>query len=153
MSLRASRTGASRLKLTVGFVGLHAAQKGRLGRLGTAGLAIVLVGFTIIVAGSVGEFWVFSAQPYDGAGFARGVCWAIFLLGHPILAVGTVLFGVSTARAGVFPREVAVMFAVLGVLVVVPFIGAVFFAIPFVWLGYLMYSGKHQSARQASRVG
>jgi hypothetical protein len=78
MSLRASRTGASRLKLTVGFVGLHAAQKGRLGRLGTAGLAIVLVGFTIIVAGSVGEFWVFSAQPYDGAGFARGVCWAIW---------------------------------------------------------------------------
>ncbi len=58
----------------------------------------------------------------------------------------------ATARAGVFPREVAVMFAVLGALVVVPFFGAVFFAIPFVWLGYLMYSGKHEGVRQTSRV-
>ena len=51
----------------------------------------------------------------------------------------------------VFPREVAVMLAVLGALVVVPFTGAVFFAIPFVWLGYLLYSGKHQSVRTPSR--
>jgi hypothetical protein len=140
------------LPILVGFAGLHAAQRRSYGRLGTAGFAIALAGFVLMTAGSVGEFWVFSDQPYDGAGFGRGASWALFLLGHPPLAVGTVLFGVATARAGVFPREVAVMFAVLGALVVVPFTGSVFFAIPFVWLGYLLYSGKHESVRQVPRV-
>ncbi len=140
------------LPVLAGFAGLHAAQRRSYGLLGATGFACALAGFVLMTAGSVGEFWVFSDQPYDGAGFRRGASWVLFLLGHPPLAVGTVLFGVATIHAGVFPREIAVMFAVLGALVVVPFIGSVFFAIPFVWLGYLLYSGKYQSARRASRV-
>ena len=92
---------------------------------------------------------MFSDQPYLETGFGRGASWTIFLLGHPFLAVGTVLFGIAAVRARLLPREVDMMFAVLGAFVVVPFIGAVFFAIPFVWLGYLLWSG---SLQQSTRV-
>ena len=137
------------LPVVVGFIGLHAAQRRSYGQLGMAGFFIVLVGFLLIIAGSLGEFWVFSDQPYDETGFGRGASWTIFLLGHPFLAVGTVLFGIAAVRARLLPREVDMMFAVLGAFVVVPFIGAVFFAIPFVWLGYLLWSG---SLQQSTRV-
>lgn len=138
------------LPILLGFVGLHAAQRRNYGWLGAAGFTTVLAGFALIIAGSVGEFWLFSDQPYGETGFGRGASWTLFLLGHPVLAIGTVLFGIATARAGVLPREIAMMFTVLGALVVVPFIGAVFFALPFVWVGYLLYSGKYQM--QPSRV-
>ena len=135
------------LPVVVGFIGLHVAQTRTFGRLGTAGFATALVGFMLIAAGSVGEFWVFSDQSYEGAG--RNASWALFLLGHLVLVIGTLLFGIATVRAKVFPQEAAMMFAVLGLGVVVPFLGAFIFAIPLVWLGYLLWSG---SVQQSSRV-
>jgi hypothetical protein len=140
------------LPVVVGFIGLHVAQRRSYGRLGMAGFTTVLVGFMLIIVGSVSEFWVFSDQPYDETGFGRGASWALFLLGHPLLAVGTVLFGIATARAKVLPRNVAMMFTVLGAFVVVPFTGTVFFAFPFVWLGYLLYSSKFERGQHPSRV-
>jgi hypothetical protein len=134
------------LPVVVGFIGLHMAQRGSYGRLGTTGFATVLVGFVLITAGSVGEFWVFSDQSYVGAG--RNASWILFLLGHLVLVIGTLLFGIATVRAKVFPQQPALLFAVMGVGVVVPFLGAVLFAIPFAWLGYLLWSGKYQRERQ-----
>jgi hypothetical protein len=138
------------LPVVVGFIGLHAAQRRSYGPLVTAGFATVLIGFMLITAGSVGEFWVFSDQSYEGAG--RNASWILFLLGHLVLVIGTLLFGIATARAKVFPQQAAMLFAVMGVGVVVPFLGAVIFAIPFVWLGYLLWSGKYQRGQQPSRV-
>jgi hypothetical protein len=142
------------LPVVVGFIGLHVAQRRSYGLLGMAGFATVLIGFMLIIAGSVGEFWVFSDQSYEGAG--RNASWVLFLLGHPVLAVGTLLFGIASARTEVFefgvPREVPMLFAVLGACVVVPFYGAFFFAFPFVWLGYLLWSGKYKRAQQPFRV-
>jgi hypothetical protein len=139
------------LPVVLGFIGLHAAQRRSCGQLGTAGFVMVLVGFMLIIAGSVAEFWVFSDQPY-GLPNGRDASYTLFLLGHPVLAVGTLLFGIATVRAKVFPRDVAMLFAVLGVGVVVPVIGALIFAFPFVWLGHLLWSGKHERVQQASRV-
>ena len=69
------------------------------------------------------------------------------------MAVGTLLFGIASARAEVLPRDAAMMFAVLGTCgVLVPFIGAFIFAFPFVWLGYLLWSGKYEKGQQPSRV-
>jgi drug/metabolite transporter (DMT)-like permease len=135
----------------VGFVGLHAVQRRRYGWLGTAGLATALVGFTLITAGSVGEFWVYSDQPYAMAN-GRDASWALFLLGHPVLAIGALLFAVATTRAKVFPQETSMMLAVLGLGVVVPYLGAVIFALPFVWMGYLVWSGQYAKDQQSSRV-
>ena len=134
------------LPVVVGFIGLHVAQRRSYGWLGTAGFATVLVGFVLITAGNVGEFWVFSDQSYEGAG--RNASWTVFLLGHLVLVIGTLLFGIATVRAKVFPQQPALLFAVMGVGVVVPFLGAVLFAIPFVWLGYLLWSGKYERVQQ-----
>jgi len=101
-----------RCSVTLGFIGLHAVQRRSYGWLGTAGFAAVIVGFVVIIAGNIGEFWAFSDQSYEGPG--RNASWALFLVGDPIFAVGTVLFGIATARAKVFPGDVGMVFAVIG---------------------------------------
>ncbi len=54
------------LPVTLGFIGLHAAQRRSDGWLGTAGFAAVIVGFVVTIAGNMGEFWAFSDQSYEG---------------------------------------------------------------------------------------
>ncbi len=139
------------LPVVVGFLGLHAAQRRGYGRQGKAGLVAVLLGLALVAAGSVGEFWVFTTQPY-GEPNGRDASWAIYLLGHLVLAVGSVLFGIASVRAKVFARKQAMTFAVLGGFAVAPFFGALVFAIPFTWLGYALWSGKAEPDRQTQRV-
>src|SRR5918997_5664362 len=112
------------LPVVVGLVGLHVVLRRSYGWLGTAGFVAILVGFALMLVGSVGEFWMFTEQGYALPNL-RDASWTLFLLGHPILAIGTVLFGIATARAKVLPLQydVAMLFAVLSVGVVVPFYG------------------------------
>ena len=138
------------LPVVVGFLGLHAAQRRSHGWLGRAGLVAALLGLALVVAGSVSEFWVFTTQPYDANG--RATSWTVYLLGHLVLAVGSVLFGIASVRAKVFARKAATTFAVLGGFAVAPFFGALVFSIPFAWLGYALWSGKVEPDRQARRV-
>jgi hypothetical protein len=140
------------LPVMVGFLGLHAAQRRSYGWLGRAGLGTALLGLGLAVAGSVGEFWVFTEQPY-GEPNGRNTSWAIFLLGHLVLAIGSVLFGIATVRAKALARKPATTFAVLGGFAIVPFFGALIFAIPFAWLGYTLWSGQVEPVRQPRRVG
>ncbi len=137
--------------VVVGFLGLHAAQRRSYGWLGRAGLVTALLGLALAVAGSVGEFWVFTTQPF-GEPNGRDASWAVYLLGHLVLAVGSVLFGFATVRAKVLDRKGAVTFAVLGGFAIAPFFGALIFAIPFTWLGYALWSGQGEPARQPRRV-
>lgn len=140
------------LPVVVGCLGLHAAQRRSYGWLGAAGFAVVLVGFALVIAGSAGEFWAFSDQAYAMPN-GRDASWTLFLLGHPVLAVGTALFGAATARSRIFPGEAGMMFAVLGTCgALVPFIGAFIFAIPFAWLGYHMWSGRYEGGQLPARV-
>ncbi|CAA9453835.1 MAG: hypothetical protein AVDCRST_MAG14-1289 [uncultured Rubrobacteraceae bacterium] len=139
------------LPVMVGFLGLHAAQRSSYGRLGKAGFITALVGLGLAVAGSVGEFWVFTMQPY-GVANGRDASWTIYLLGHLVLAIGSVLFGIATVRAKIVARKTAMMFALLGGFAVVPFFGALIFAIPFTWLGYMLWSGKGEPVLQQKRV-
>ena len=139
------------LPVMAGFLGLHAAQRRSYGWLGKAGFVTALIGLALAVAGSVGEFWVFTTQPYGEAN-GRDASWTIYLLGHLILAIGSALFGIATVRAKVVASKAAMMFAVLGAAVVLPFFGPLVFAIPFVWLGYKLWSGKVEPVRQPQRV-
>ncbi len=139
------------LPVVVGFLGLHAAQRRSYGWLGRAGFVTALVGLALVVAGSVGEFWVFTMQPYGEAN-GRDASWTIYLLGHLVLAVGSVLFGIATVRAKVLARKPTMTFALLGGFAVAPFFGALMFAIPFTWLGYTLWSGKGEPVRQPQRV-
>lgn len=141
------------LPVVVGFVGLHAVQRRSYGLLGTMGFATVLLGFVLIVAGSAGEFWLYSDQPYAMSN-GRDASWTLFLLGHPALAVGTLLFGIATARAQVFRGEIGAMLAVLGTCgALIPFFGAFVFAFLLVRMGYLTWSGQYGSGQQPPRVG
>ena len=90
-------------------------------------------------------------QPYGEAN-GRYTSWMIYLLGHLVLAIGSVLFGIATVRAKVLARKAAMMFAVLGAAVVLPFFGALIFAIPFTWLGYTLWSGNGEPVQQPQRV-
>ena len=139
------------LPVMAGFLGLHAAQRRSYGWLGRAGFVTALLGLALVAAGSVGEFWVFTAQPY-GEPNGRDASWAIYLLGHLVLAVGSVLMGIAGVRAKVLERKRAMTFAVLGGFVVAPFFGVVIFAIPFTWLGYALWSGQVGPDRQPRRV-
>ena len=138
------------LPVMVGFLGLHAAQRRSYGWLGRAGFVTALLGLALAVAGSVGEFWVFTTQPYEANG--RATSWTVYLLGHLVLAIGSVLLGIASVRAKVLERKPAMTFAVLGGFAVAPFFGAVIFAIPFTWLGYALWSGKVEPDRQTRRV-
>ena len=60
------------------LIGLHVVQRRRYGRLGVAGFATVHVGYMLIIAGSVGEFWIFSEQAYALPN-GRNASWALFL--------------------------------------------------------------------------
>ena len=139
------------LPVMVGFLGLHAAQRRTYGWLGRAGLVTALLGLALAVAGSVGEFWVFTTQLY-GEPNGRNTSWAIYLLGHLVLGIGSVLFGIASVRAKVLARKPAMTFTTLGGFAVAPFFGAVIFAIPFAWLGYTLWSGKVEPDRQTRRV-
>ncbi len=139
------------LPVMVGFLALHAAQRSSYGWLGRAGFVTALLGLALALAGSVGEFWLFTMQPY-GESNGRNASWAIYLLGHLVLAMGSVLFGIATVRAKVLARKAAMTFAVLGGFAIVPFFGALIFAIPFAWLGYALWSGKGERIRQPQRV-
>ena len=94
---------------------------------------------------------MFPTQPYGEAN-GRDASWTIYLFGHLVLAIGSVLFGIATVRAKVLPGKTAKLFAVLGGFAVVPFFGALIFAIPFTWLGYVLWSGKDELVRQPQRV-
>ena len=133
------------LPVMVGFLGLHAAQRSSYGWLGRAGFVAALIGLALAVAGSVGEFWVFTTQPYKSNG--RDAAWTMYLLGYLVLAIGSVLFGIATVRAKVVVRKAAKLFVVPGGFAIVPFFGALIFAIPFTWLGYTLWSGKGEPVR------
>ena len=65
------------LAVIVGFVGLHAAQRRSYGWLGRAGFVAALVGLALAISGSVGEFWVFTMQPYGEAN-GRDASWMVY---------------------------------------------------------------------------
>ena len=55
-------------------------------------------------------------------------------------------------RGKILPGKAAKLFAVLGGFVVLPFFGVSIFAIPFTWLGFMLWSGKNDPVRQPQRV-
>ncbi|WP_034384896.1 hypothetical protein [Herbidospora cretacea] len=84
--------------LTVTLLGVHLAQRDRTGRGAVAGLALIVTGAAVSIAGNVGlvlgtEVLVLLSFP----------------VGPLVFCAGLVAFGVATWRAGVFPRWLAVV--------------------------------------------
>jgi hypothetical protein len=140
--------------LALGTVGVYARQKDRLGKVGKAGFYATLAGFGLSVLGGLTIIAV-GLKVSDEA--TLGVLDVItHPLAHLLYAVGSLIFGIATFRAGVLPRGAALLAAVgpiwlfalfnLGfgdgqssLLVFVP---VVVTGLGWMWLGYALHSKR-----------
>jgi hypothetical protein len=143
--------------MTVGLGGIHARQARESGRLGLMSL-ILAMGGTVVVSGIF--FLVSTAIPLIAtqapALFERAMTppsWAMpaVIAGF---ALGYVMFGLATIRAGVLPRAAGVILVVGVILFVISetplfgratshamvTIGDVLFGLGFSWMGYAVWS-------------
>jgi len=148
-----------------GGVGMVAAHRGRLGRLGQVGLCILFVGVVLTASLSLTEAIVFPAAarrlpslvavhgPVLGSAlfYAAGVLG----LGWPL---GLALLGLGAARARVFRRDAGVLLVVSGPIFLllagpfVPVAGAlacVVFGLSQVWWGAIIWRSAHGPALPA----
>jgi hypothetical protein len=98
--------------LGLGLVGLYLHQEERFGALGAVGFAIALLG-TIAAAG--GQWTYVFVVPHfapvvpEMINESTGSVLAGFVLSYAVLALGWILFGMATLRAGIFPRWAALL--------------------------------------------
>jgi len=156
------------LLLMAGMVGFHAAQRGAYGGRGRAGFVASFVGLALMVVGNASEFWLFTMQAYAEAN-GRQASWGVFLLGMLLLAIGSVLFGIATMRAGALPRLggllvvvwlpvgilSSILSAVTGVLptdLAFSLGSAVTLGAGWMVLGYAVWSGRGRPTQRPVRV-
>jgi hypothetical protein len=108
-----------------GLVGLHLPQKGQSGRLGKAGLAVALIGFSVMIVSVAVSLW-----PIPWGSNADDVDWQAPLpkyssilasLSSLVVSVGIILFAVGFVKARAGPRWI-VLPLVLGSLAAVPWL-------------------------------
>jgi O-antigen/teichoic acid export membrane protein len=147
------------LLLMIGLVGLHALVSDRSGRLERAGFYVALLGFVLILAGNVGEFWLRIDDIYIMTAPAYGA----FRLGLLLLAAGSIVFGLAAGRDGTLPAWGALPFAIgalCGLISVVRDLGSlgavlwIVFGAGWAWLGgALLVEGISRLWRRESRAG
>jgi len=129
------------LLLMVGLIGLHLLISGRSGRLEKVGFYAALLGFLLILAGDVGEFWL----RIDDVYIMTAPAYRALRLGLVVVAVGSILFGVGAGRDRTLPVWGTLPFAIcaLGGLISVSrelgYFGAtlwIVFGIGWAWLGF-----------------
>ncbi|MGH8986035.1 MAG: hypothetical protein ACRDY6_19470 [Acidimicrobiia bacterium] len=103
----ASAAFGSAVLLGLGLVGLYLRQEERFGAFGAIGFVIALLG-TIAAAG--GQWTYVFVVPHFAPAVpemineSTGSVLAGFVLSYAVLALGWILFGLATLRAGIFPR-------------------------------------------------
>ena len=129
------------LLLLVGLIGLHLRFSGRSGRLERATFVVTLVGLVLIIVGDVGEFWL----GLDNVFIMTAPAYRTLRFGLLVLAIGSMLFGVATARDETLPVWGALPFAIGGLCGLVAFsadleaFGAalwILFGVGWAWLGF-----------------
>jgi len=137
------------LLMPVGMVGFHALQRQSYGRMGLAGLWLV-VATSLVMAWGVAAYFIWG----DFLQAAPPVWLGLGLVG---LLVGLALYGVATLQARVLPRWCGIAFiAALPVAVALsgplPF-GFAFVVFGLVWLalGYTLWTRRGAPAEQQPR--
>lgn len=129
------------LLLLVGLIGLHLRFSERSGRLERVAFFVTLVGLVLVIAGDVGEFWL----GLDNVFIMAAPAYHTLRLGLLVLAAGTMLFGVATARDETLPVWGVLPFAIGGLCGFVAFsadleaFGAalwILFGVGWAWLGF-----------------
>ena len=107
------------------------------GRTVRIGLWLASIGLVGMVLGSVAEFWLFSASPYQGAGSeGRTIAWIGFLLSGLLLIIGSMVAGIGILRGRVVPRWIGpVVLLAAPVGIAATYVGApLFVAVPLISL-------------------
>jgi hypothetical protein len=132
------------LLLMVGLIGLHLLISGRSGRLEKAGFFLALLGFLLILAGDVGEFWLRIDDRY----IMTAPAYRALRLGLVVLAVGSVLFGVAAGRDrtlpvwGALPFTIGALCGLISVVRNLESFGAalwILFGVGWAWLGLSLF--------------
>lgn len=135
--------------LALGTVGVFLRQRERFGLAGKAGFFLTFMGFALSVVGGLTIIVVGLAVSDEAT---LGI---LDVLAHPaahvLYAVGSLLFGIATYRAGVLPRAGALMVAVGPIWLfvsfmaglgqtVLPIVPVAVTALGWTWLGYALFS-------------
>jgi len=136
------------LLLLAGLVGLYTSQSEAVGVLGLVGFAVALLGTGMIL----GFFWdnafatpalAQTAPDVLEVGAPTLVNLGV-VLSFVLFALGWILFGVATLRAGVYPRAAAVVLAVGALLAAIPMpFSFILFAVAVAWLGIALLTGRN----------
>jgi hypothetical protein len=140
--------------LALGTVAVYACQKDRLRRVGKAGFYTTLAGFGLSVLGGLTIIAVGLAVSDEATLGALDVI--THPLAHLLYAVGSLIFGIATFRAGVLPRGAALLaaagpiwlFALFnlgfgdGQSFLIVFVPVVVTGLGWMWLGYALLSQR-----------
>jgi hypothetical protein len=148
-----------------GLIGFYASQIERAGGLGLIGFILTFIGNALIVFVLALEAFVIPVIAANAAGQALldpagplfgGLLGLVLLLMAGIFALGTILLGIATFRAGMLPRWAGVLLAVGGPLLafwpplpqMLGTIGGVLVGVSFIWSGYTIWAGSGARALQ-----
>ena len=160
------------LLLTMGLPGLYLRQATRAGALGFAGFVLLSLGLLLggVAFGSVQvTIYPYLAQsapkllPSGGTGPDAG--FFLWILGPLLLlTIGSILLGIATRRAHVFPRWTGILLIVAGVLFllsippipspfgdIIDLASNVVFFVTLAWIGYLLMTQKQETAEVVAR--
>ena len=87
------------LLILLGLVGLQLRQSGRSGLLEKLGFFVAILGLVMVIAGDVGLYWL----RVDDIFIVTAPAYNAFRLGLLVVAVGSILFGVTSPRDGALP--------------------------------------------------
>lgn len=142
--------------MMLGFLDFYRVIRVDLPSVARVAWIILLVGFGMMVAGNVAEFWVFTAVPYNGGGGPniRDLSWMTFLLGFVLAHLGAMTAGLASLSGGGLPRWLAIAFAgCLPVMVGAAYAGLSWAGIPLGFLsvvaGHLLSGGASGRSRSA----
>jgi hypothetical protein len=147
------------LLIVFALVGFQSRQREQAGRLGKAGYVMGVIGFAVLgvlflVLGSLESIFGVDLEASEGLGVT--VTEIVIIAAFFSLILGTLLYGIATLRANVFPRIAAVLLlASLPVALVIDiatgaftdealtpwgvYIGFPLFGLGVAWLGYALW--------------
>jgi hypothetical protein len=145
------------LLILLGLVGLQLRQSERSGPLEKLGFFVATVGLVLIIAGDIGLYWL----GIDDIFIVTAPAYNAFRVGLLILAVGSILFAVTSPRDGAQPTWCLLPFVLGSMCGLISFLrdfgsfGAVLwvlFGVGWAWLGLSFVVGGFSSFLRTRRT-
>lgn len=141
----------------VGLVALYVRQSEAAGILGLVSFAVAFFGTALLLGAVWAQLFVApflaTRAPEALNADATGALAVGFTLTFALVAVGWLLFGVATLRAGVYPRAAAIVTIVGAVFGFLPIpASGIVLDVAVAWLGFILFTERGVSAEQPSRV-